>query len=392
MKALVAGDMVIFRGGTHRDAIALEYPTLNATAADPIVFLNYPGEKAIIDTLNSGIRVTRSSYIVFDGMIIVNSDSQHLGDGISGNTDNHLTFRNIEVKDHYRGLMMMQDLRDMVLENCVFHDNGGEHGIYIGCRELPNTNLTIRGCLSYHNAWHGIQINGNSTNQILENNIVHSNGLAGFSIVDGIHNSFFRNNLIFNNAKQGMVFYFYNSSYYTTASYAAGNNVIEGNTIWVGQYANIGDTQPTNYAAILFNDDSSAQAADFGNTIIRNNIISTHNGATVQFMERKWALTDTIENNVIFRYNGPSRIVDYAGTLVSFSGMTTFNSKFRNNVNADPKFVNAPLSLYATPEKFNFELLSGSPAIDLGLPTGTSPLDLHGKPRSGKPDAGVYEF
>ena len=51
----------------------------------------------------------------------------------------------------------------------------------------------------------------------------------------------------------------------------------------------------------------------------------------------------------------------------------------------------APMG-WVNPAAFNFDLTSGSPAIDAGSAQYAPATDRTGQPRTGAPDAGAYEF
>jgi hypothetical protein len=381
------GDMVMYRGGTYSEILQLENPGLNGTASQPIVFMAYPGEKPVMSDGATSIRVSSSSYLVFDGLTVTNDS-----DAIAGNTNHDLTFRNIDANRNYRGLHMMQDLTNIRIEDSVWRNSNGEHGVYVGNRDQWNSNITITGNLFYGNAWNGLQHNGHVSGMLIQNNIFHSNGLAGISIMNGMNNGKIDNNLIFNNGKQGIVFSFYDSSYYTNVDYKQAGNQITNNTIWVGQNGPAAaTTSPSGYAAIIWNDTTTAQNTDMGGYTIRNNVFSTYNAPALWFNQAKWAPTDTIENNVFYRNGGSSQAIKYGATTYSFANMNTLGSGIRNNVYGDPLFKAASYSWNLSPEKFSFDLLAGSPAINLGLLSGATMLDLNGVTRTGNPDAGAYE-
>ena len=180
---LQPGDAVIFREGNYNylGNYAIPCSNLNGTADKPIIIMTYPGEKVIIDAISAGIQVWESSYLTFDGFILDNTEN-NLGNGLNMHLANNIVFRNIEAKHHSIGFKAAQDLHNILTEGCVFHDNIYSHGVYLGARDLPNSNLTLRNCIIYRNGRHGIQHNGRVTNLVLENNIIHSNDMGGISL------------------------------------------------------------------------------------------------------------------------------------------------------------------------------------------------------------------
>ncbi|HDK26063.1 MAG TPA: right-handed parallel beta-helix repeat-containing protein, partial [Candidatus Atribacteria bacterium] len=310
---LEPGDAVIFRGGVYDylGNYAIDCSNLNGTRDKPIIFMAYPGEKVILDTLSAGIQVWESNYLTFDGFVSDNT-KDIWGNGINMHLANNIIFRNIEAKHHSIGFKAAQDLHNIFTENCVFHDNSQSHGIYWGARDLPNSNLTVRNCIMYRNGRHGFQHNGRVTHLIFENNIIHSNDMGGISLLEGISNSTFRNNLIFNNNKQGIIFGLYDSSYSTILPYDQINNLVANNLIWIGKYYWDGSgTGASDHAAIDFNDDTKAQNSSMDGNIFRNNILVTYNGAAFRIRQKKIIDTATIENNMIYRVGGSDEVMTY---------------------------------------------------------------------------------
>ncbi|MCD6138523.1 MAG: hypothetical protein J7J91_08165, partial [Deltaproteobacteria bacterium] len=69
-----------------------------------------------------------------------------------------------------------------------------------------------------------------------------------------------------------------------------------------------------------------------------------------------------------------------------------FTNLIKSNVFQDPKLSNISVDYYSTPEKFNFDYLSDSHAIDFGTTADVPSTDLRGNPRDENSDAGCYEY
>ncbi|MGZ4162131.1 MAG: right-handed parallel beta-helix repeat-containing protein, partial [Neobacillus sp.] len=212
-KLLKPGDGAIFRGGEYKIRWGINISGLQGTSEQPIVIMAYPGEKVIIDDISVGVGAAGPggcAFVIIDGFVLDNTRNTGLGNGIElhlTTRGRNIVFRNIEARNWSAGVHAMCDLHDLSFENCVFHDNKSSHGVYVGAREIPNSNVSVRNCIIYRNGMHGFQHNGRITNLLLENNIIHSNTMAGVSLLNGVSNSIFRNNLIFNNNRQGIIFY-----------------------------------------------------------------------------------------------------------------------------------------------------------------------------------------
>ena len=397
VKQLRPGDAVIFREGTYvatSDAHMILVSNLHGTAENPITIMGMPGEKVVLDTARydiASIYVTQSSYINFDNFVATTSTSPGQGRGININFSHHLNFRNIETKNHCWGIIGMQDLHYLLFDNIVAHNNTGEHGIYLGAREYPNSNITIQNSLFYYNNWQGIQINGRGDNYVIANNIIHSNGQIGIQLIQGVCNSTISNNLIFNNAKSPIVFYMYDSTDPNIAPYRQENNLVINNTIWTGPDSNRGNN-PENAASVLFSDTTAKGNFSMNNNIFRNNIFYSYGGEIFRVNSSNALGTMVIENNIFYRVLGDSKVISLQGTNYSMSAFPSLSPLFRNNLYADPMFVDVNRTYHTNPEKFSFKLQSTSPAINAGLNTAAPAYDLRYKPRVGRVDIGAYEY
>lgn len=392
------GDTVIYRGGTYTEGINVG---VSGSKSRPITIMAYPGEKVILDR-SWPLSISHCSYIVIDGFV-VDSSTEVGAYGIQADSSDHITIRNVESRRHTYGALLMQNLHDILIENCVFHDNPDEHGIYVGAAAAPNANITLRGNLLYRNGRNGIQHNGRVKNLLIEGNIIHSNALAGISLMNGVSYSTVRNNLIFNNNKQGIVIYEYlrDPTNPNILPYDQTHNVIENNTIWVGANPVVaGSERPAEHAAILFNNGAhgvaTQPAGNLDNNTIRNNILVTYQGPIFEFDQQAYADTTVIENNLLYRLSGTQwaaqsdNIMQYGSKRYNMTEFKAFSPLFQNNLFADPLFKSASIDYNATPEKFAFDLPPNSPGRGMGSPTSAPASDLHGNPRTGPVDAGCY--
>ncbi|TRZ83605.1 hypothetical protein D4R86_00455 [bacterium] len=404
LKGLLAGDdIVIYRGGSYVSnyGIGTSSPIVQGQEGRPIVFMAYPGEKVIFYAAENGIDTYTTSYLIFDGFVLDNDNPSRYGNGVKTYDIEHLIFRNIESLNHSRGFQATH-LQDLLIENCVMHDNPGSHGFYLNAHQRTSSNVTVRGCISYHNGRHGIQQNGRITNLLIEDCILHSNVLGGISLIMGVCDSVVRNNLIFNNDKQGIVFYLYDSGVDWVPTNDQNNNIIENNLIWIGRYEwqDNGRTEPGNTSAIHFNDSTAGQSHSMSGNIIRNNIVMTYCGPSFSFYQSRFAESTIIENNLIYRLGnqysqGPDRIlavgVDFANCY-GFAEFEAYSSLFRNNTFGDPKLTDVSIDYFRKPGTFNFDYLSGSPAINYPGMLEAAAFDLKGNVRDSSPDAGCYEY
>ncbi len=248
----------------------------------------------------------------------------------------------------------MQNLHDLLIERMVIHDNPGEHGIYLGCREDVNSNITVRGCRIYRNAQQGFQHNGRVKNLLLEDNLIHTNGQAGVQLMMGVCDSTIRHNLIFNNAKQGVSFFNYVSSESDILPYDMHNNVVEDNVIWVGRKDWHDQYNTSEFAAVQFNDSTGAKAPTLSGNIVRRNILVTSDGPVIEFRQERFGPMTTIQNNIIYRAGGRSKVIRLGDRELDLDTFNGFCPLWKNNLFGPPAFRRANDNLYLKPELFDF--------------------------------------
>ncbi|MFA7156023.1 MAG: right-handed parallel beta-helix repeat-containing protein, partial [Proteiniphilum sp.] len=349
---LSPGDMVIYTAGTYKGSTIIDATGVSGTEDKPIVFLAMPGQKVTFNASKTGINIYEAKHVVVDGFVFDNTYGTSGGQGISMHHSQNVTIRNIETKHNQRGIFGAQNLQDIAILDSVIHNNNG-HGMYIGSRDMPNSNITVKGNLFYENATHGMQHNGRVKNLVVEDNVMHSNSHAGLSLIEGVSDSYVRNNVIFNNNKQGIIFYTYHDTPSSGVKpYPINNNVVEGNVIWVGKNSWQGNgTSPTEFPAIQFNDSTGV---GMNGNIIRNNTLVSYRGPVLQFNQSNIASSTRVEGNDMWRAQGTNDALRVGGSNYGADRLNNFNSLFKNNTFKDPQFKSASVDYYNAPEKFNF--------------------------------------
>src|SRR4030042_446863 len=321
-KLLKPGDGAIFRGGEYKTKWGIDISGLQGTSEHGIVIMAYPGEKVIIDDFSVGISAAGPAgcaFVIIDGFVLDNTRNTGLGDGIQL----HLSSKG--------------------------HD------------------IVFRNCLSYQNGRHGFQHNGRTTNLLLENNIIHSNAMGGISLVQGVSQSTFKNNLIFNNNRQGIIFYLYDSTMKGIQPYDQTNNLIVNNTIWIGRYKWKGDgEEPGDHASIGFADDTKGQLAKMGGNIFRNNILVTYNGPIFRFGQERNLQGTVIEKNLFFRDGGSSKVIEVNKNYYDLKAFNHLSHLIKANMYASPGFTDVSVNYYPKPGRFNFDYLATRKGIDFG--------------------------
>ena len=376
---LRAGDAVIWRAGTYFERLI---PQQGGHGGKPILYMAYPGEKVIIDhkVSSDGFNAGLSGHWVMDGLVLRNTFND-LGRGISGHDLSDVTIRNVEVTHYYTAIFLMNGLRDVTIEYSSLHDTTATHSVYLGSRERPNTNITIRGNLIYNAAEHGFQHNGRVTNLIVENNVIHGNTDGCISLLEGVSHSSIQNNVCFSNGRSALIFWNYDSSDKTIRQYDQNYNTIRHNTF----YINSRDSAA--HPAILVDvQNPDRDPTDMGHNTYEANVFCVVTSAPViQYRVLGHLQTDTYRNNILYT-NGPAT-VNAAGSSHDWAWFLGLGALIIGNVNTDPRFVAADPSWYKEPDRFDLRPRGDSPAIGLA---GTSSLEA-GRTAHPNPDAGAYE-
>jgi parallel beta-helix repeat protein len=254
-------------------------------------------------------------------------------------------------------------------------DHNGEHGIY---QSNSSTYPVIRGNQSHHNADAGIHMNGDITEQpgnglvqfaTVENNVIWENGLGGGSGIncDGVDDSIFRNNLLYNNHASGI------SLYAIDGAHGSSNNKVYNNTIVMA---------PNSRFVINIPNDGEHKAPPVGN-VVENNVLFT---------------PDSFHGSILIASKSPSGFhSDFNVVVNHFSannGDRSISFAQWQALGFDlHSIVATPAQLFVDPANNNYQLKSGSPAIDKGTSLLDVPVDILGlaRPQGLAWDIGCYE-
>ena len=155
INALVAGDTLRMRGGTHNIQLDLQTPNKTGTADAWITVESYPGETAILQYNNAStnsygaVRARGNrGYFIFkdfkiDGAFMGNNTGWQIRDG-----NHHFIIRRLEIYNQfYHGVYV--DGTDVTIEDTIVHDartdcvsGNRHHGFYLhnGARLLTQRN------------------------------------------------------------------------------------------------------------------------------------------------------------------------------------------------------------------------------------------------------------
>jgi hypothetical protein len=391
---MLGGDTVYIRGGTYNERVNLFY---RSNASGPyITFTNYPGEEVILDGTGIAIQygeglfhIWKTDYIRVSGLKIQHSN----GAGIYVAYSNHIIVEHNSTYDTVKSGISGWGASNVIIDSndialaCNSHTNYpmSEENISLdnvdGFEIKNNYVHQAANIPDGASGGEGINLKDGSRNGTVHNNIVHldgrqdgkpSNRLA-FGIDAWNSPTNMTNIEIYDNVA-------YNSAYGFIVSSEQGgtvdgvkiyNNIAYNNTkagftiVWWG-----GTKDGVKRNIQFFNNVSYHNGTGFQNTsplnenvIVRNNIFS-QNGVPIQLLTGSESQI-TIDHNLFY---GPG------------------GTKGTNPVIGDPKFVN--------PDGADFQLQSGSPAIDAGSSLNAPNSDFAGnaRPRGAGYDIGAYEY
>jgi parallel beta-helix repeat protein len=379
--------VILVRSGTYagcriRNSGTPAAPKTLARDVGAAVVINTPGPQnshsSLIEIENgSGSEVT--DWIV-DGLEAASSPHH----GIDIRITNRITIRNCYAHHAAPGDgIFLAFASHPVIENNEVSFNA-EHGIYhSNSADYP----TIRGNRSHHNNGGGIQLNADYSSKcpcgttvrdgiisfaLLENNVIYENGVSGGSAInwDGVDDSVILNNLIYDNHAFGI------SLFSTDGSHGSSRNKVYNNTIVMalnGRWAvNIPKSKGNGGSPV-------------GN-IVKNNILYTERadkGAITVYSTAAGVLTS--DYNVVvdrFSTNGGTSVTS---TLAQWKALG-FDAH---------SFVSTAAALFVDPATKNYQLKTGSPAIDAGVNLSPDVVaDINGFPRPQRTayDIGCYEM
>jgi hypothetical protein len=403
--ALKSGDQVLFKRGETWAGTRLT-PPASGTPGGEILFGAYgSGARPIIGAVASlysidaatnytfyrnlhflggtdNVFFLRGSHIVLDD-VVIEGDGVTKADGLRlwGATAHHITVMNCESKLNQclagggAGIMCSNTSAPgpsyVTFLNTSSHNNGTDasldHGFYIKYCD----NITLSRCPAYSNTAHGIQVQTENTNILVDSCAMYLNGNKGLWLDGCAAGSNVRviNNDIYTNVKQGL-------GLGTTMNDASIlHNTVVNNA-----------TTKTAYGIQIANGAA-------GNIIKNNLFVQDAATMTDQYsypirVDHADVLTaNTIDYN-IYRYVGntqdPIRMGDVAGTGKNFAQWQAMTgTPDAHGAEGDPLLVTA----YT-----NRHLAVGSPAIALGDPTVGVLFDYDGVARGAAVDAGCYEY
>ena len=319
------GDLAYLRAGTYPNSFA---PTASGTAAAPLTFMGYPGEKAL---LTSTLAI-KGSYLTFDYLHVTNAVEYDIGIDVEV-TATGIVVSNTEVYGTKGQGIIVTGSHNTFLRNQV-HDNGmhsnQDHGIYVS-----GGYNTFRYNTVYNNWCYGMQLYSGSAdvvggNDLVEMNYIYHNGYGakstGSNYTAGIilslrhPNETVRNNVICDNADFAIL-----------AELEAGRSITGNVSCYNGS----------------------------GGYLIAASATATTMSGNISYMDANWALQafpGTTSDNEIYWSGSAAPDLEWNSSDYSLAKFQSASGQDAHSKVADPKFSSVPSTgfLPASAAGYNF--------------------------------------
>ena len=391
VRTATAGDTVYVRGGTYNEWFLID--NHSGTAANPIRFLNYPGENPIIDGAGlsdpgeqRGVITIGRSYIHVEGFEVKN--------GI------------------YQGIFCWggSPWTGITVKDCVVHDCGysGVNFSAWGKWDAPLSNITIDGVEIY-------RCNGNTRVFTDENlTIMNVNGFEvknchlhdnidkeGIDAKCGSKNGSIHHNEVEDSDAVGIYIDGFNRSQSNIDVYS---NKVHNCRTGMGLAAELGNYSMMNinfYNNIVYQNNSGFSiwpSYEFNKTftMINNTFYNNTNYAISVSNPARYNVNCVIRNNILVGQNSSVKLLNYPdyanggitidhNLFYSPGGYSSSNRYGTNYIRENPLLVNPP---------YDFRISDLSPAKNEGSASLAPSTDYTGasRPQGGAYDIGAYEY
>lgn len=363
----VAGDSIFVENGTY---VGFDFRNENGTSANPIVFKTL-GNNVLINQSgpirDDGINIENADFIVIDGFIVNNMTGN--GNGIRLVNADNCVVRNCSCDNNAERGIFTGFTDDILIENNVCTNSIDEHGIYVS-NSSDRPIIRFNECYGNNNI--GIHINGDlsaggdgiiSDAQIY-GNIIHDNNLAAGINMDGVEHPIVFNNLIYNNhTAQGIALFQQDGAIVTHGAKIFNNTIIV--------------PSDGRWGILLRN------GANVDTEIYNNIIINQH----------AWRGCITVEATAGFTSN--YNIVNDKMSASGDGSAITLAQWQALGFDLNSQLADDLVDIFENPAGNNYQLASGSQAIDMGtnLVSGIVTVDIIGtsRPIGTGYDVGAYE-
>lgn len=372
---LKEGDTLIIEDGIYTGPLKI---SASGSKQAPIVVRARNRGKAVIrgdsKVVIAAIQID-GSYVVLDGLRVEEAG----GGGIRISSGDHAKISNCLIYNNGwavkgdsfggAGILLGGKASDSRIENSESWQNR-EHGIYVsnGPKRVVVVGNRIHdnGDPNRNLGGNGIQVNADGPNYpseeiIMERNTIYQNRSSGIS-AQGAQRSRIVNNLIYENKKYGIQF-----------SKGSIDNFVAHNTVYT-----TGGLDAVNITS------GGNHGPNTGNKFSNNILVALGSGGRVGLIYGETNPPAESDYNIFWTGSGKAVVTNETKKdKLKFSDWKTqgFDT---HSLNMDPQFVN--------PEKRDFHLKSGSPALHAGSSLKDVTVDLENKPRSpeGLSDIGSF--
>ena len=363
---VAAGDTVLINPGVYLVSHQISITT-SGTFANPITFKGN-GAGVVVDLRGysgrNGLEISFADYIIVDNLTVyasLDSNSRGIrlthaeGCVISNNTvsganhanlfcslSDHVTFENNEAFNGVIGIYVADSSDYPIIKSNRLHNNTA-----IGLHMNGDINSGGDGTISY---------------AAVDGNWIYDNDATGINL-DGVTWSTFQNNLVFNNRLRGIAFFQQDGAVPSNDNEAYQNTIITPSGAYYGVGLNYGAKRNSFYNNIILTEGSVPSFS------------STSSSGELEIRSDYNLLPD--QGQVAEMSNGRFLFSEWQSLGYDNHSVTgTINQTFDNPVGDD------------------YQLKSGSPAIDSGTPAHSCTPDMVGNPRpvGTVPDMGSYEY
>ena len=366
VSTVVAGDTVLINPGTYLVSQQISITT-SGTASSPITFRGN-GAGVVVDLRpydgRNGLEIYFADYIVIDNLTVYASlDPNSRGIRLTHAEGCIISNNTVSGANHANLFCSLSD-------HVTFSNNeafNGAIGIYVAdSSDYP----TIKGNRLYNNTAIGLHMNGDINSggdgtisyAMVDGNWIYDNDATGINL-DGVTWSTFQNNLVYGNKFRGIAFFKQDGAVPSNDNEAYQNTIITPTGAYYGIGLNYGANRNSFY----------------------NNILLTE-GAVPSFS----STSSTGELEITSNYN----LLPNQGQVAETSNGRFLFSEWQS-LGYDTQSVTGTISqTFQNPGDGNYQLKTGSPAIDTGTTTHSCTPDILGntRPSGMAPDMGAYEF
>jgi hypothetical protein len=250
------------------------------TAANPNLYVAFPGEKVVLDwsACNNagagctGFSANDVSYWTMDGLTLNGGNGGYGVDEQGYGTPTNITFRNVETIGWYDGLFIQGGFTNLLIEHSYFHDLyiNGEHNLYLGANPNITTGLVIKSNIIAKaglGGGHNIHLNGRFTGAYIGGNIMYGAENQALGLQEGVNHATIENNIVFTDIHGPIFFYDYgDTSDPNNIAYDQNYNVIRNNTFYYDGADYYNQTSSCTQTVMRFSDLSGSTCLQYGGT------------------------------------------------------------------------------------------------------------------------------